>query len=247
MLVRYGSKVRLLQQQNRGPGAARNLGAARASGDYIAFLDSDDMFFPWSLQKYAEVTAAKPAFVTGKPFRFRQVSEISAVSEKPVVTKAFSDYFASGDEWRWWGASSFVIRRDAFQAVGGLTDNWINGEDADLAMRLGISAGFVQLTAPYTFGYREHAESAMKNGQRTLLGVWHQVRWEQAGHYPGGAARARQRWRILTRQVRPVTLDCLKQGHRDEAWGLYRATFRWHFALGRWKYLAAFPFKALCS
>ena len=196
-----------------------------------------------------EVVSAcgNPAFIVGKPFRFAQANELTTACDKSQAAESFADYYASGDQWRWWGASSFVVRRDAFQAVEGFTDKWINDEDADLAMRLGVSAGFVQITSPHTFGYREHDASAMKDSQRTLAGAWQQVRAEESGRYPGGSARARERWQILTRHLRPVTLDCLRLGLRRDAWGLYRAMFHWHLALGRWKYLAGFPMKALFS
>jgi glycosyltransferase involved in cell wall biosynthesis len=75
-----------------------------------------------------------------------------------------TDYLASGDRWRWWGASSFIIRRDAFLAVGGFTDKCLNGEDADLALRLRVAGKFVQIATPVTFAYREHAASAVHAG-----------------------------------------------------------------------------------
>jgi hypothetical protein len=90
---------------------------------------------------------------------------------------------------------------------------------------------------------REHAESLMNDLDRTLAGVWYKVRAEQAGLYPGGDARAIERWRILTRHIRPFTLDCMRKGMHRDAWELYRVTFPWHARLGRWKYLAGFPFK----
>jgi len=70
------------------------------------------------------------------------------------------------------GASSFVIRRDAFLSAGGFTNESINGEDADLALRLGTLPGFVQVTSPSTFAYREHEVSLMKNLPKTLKGIW---------------------------------------------------------------------------
>jgi len=244
-----GGRVRVLQQDNRGPGAARNLGAALATGDYLAFLDSDDVWFPWTLETYRQVIEANghPAFVAGKPLRFHDEAALRTAGRENLQALAFPDYLASGDEWRWWGASSFVIRRATFAAGGGFAAANMNGEDGDLALKLGCANGFVQITAPFTFGYREHGENVTGDFAKSLAGVWHKVRAEQRGGYPGGGARARERWRILTRHLRPVTLECVKRGNRREAWRLYRATFRWHVALGRWKYLAGFPLKALLS
>ncbi len=39
----FGSRVILLEQENQGPGAARNNGYMHATGDYIQFMDSDDL------------------------------------------------------------------------------------------------------------------------------------------------------------------------------------------------------------
>ena len=240
-------RILFLTQSNRGPGPARNLGARQATGEYLAFLDSDDLYFPWTLEVYQQAVqqAQCPAFIVGKPCQFRELEELQKVSFEKAHTLEFSDYLASGDSWRWWGASSFVIRRDAFTSVGGFVDEWINGEDADLALRLGSAAGFVQITAPATFGYRDHAISAMKNLDRTLAGARHQILAEKRALYPGGQIRAPERHRILARHLRPVSLDCLGQGRRREAWELYWATFLWHVKLGNWKYLIGFPAKAL--
>ena len=247
MVAGYGNRVRYYQQQNRGPGAARNLGAQQATGEYLAFLDSDDLWFPWTLEIYQQLIKRhqRPSFLAGKPLRFREEKELPTAAGSEAQSILFPDYLASGDEWRWWGASSFVVRRDAFVAAGQFTNEWVNGEDADLALRLGTAPGFAQVNSPATFAYREHDSSAIKNLSKTLAGTWLAIRTEQAGKYPGGSVRARERRRILTRHARPVTFDCLRQGLRKEAWELYRAMFQWHIALGRWKYLAGFPVKAL--
>ena len=244
----FGDRVRSITQDNRGPGAARNLGASQACGRYLAFLDSDDLWFPWTLDVYAAVVIdGEPAFVAGKPFQFRNVDQLGAVTEEGVAFRKFDDYFASGDEWRWWGASSFVIRSDAFKSAGGFAAEWINGEDADLALRLGNAKGFVQVIAPFTFAYREHDANASSHGPRTLAGLQHAVRSELNQKYPGGADRAAERRRILTRHARPIILDCLESGARREAWQLYRQTFSWNAQSGHWRFLAGFPLLSVAS
>lgn len=45
------SRIRLLRQSNRGAAHARNLGVARITGEYVAFLDSDDYWHPEFLEQ----------------------------------------------------------------------------------------------------------------------------------------------------------------------------------------------------
>jgi len=249
VVAAYGARICYLRQHHQGPGAARNLALASTHGRYAAFLDSDDLWFPWSLQVYAEVIQAnaEPAFVAGKPRRFSSSEELINVQRVSTVTESFRDYLASAEQWRWWSVSSFVIRLDAIRSAGGFTSSPVNGEDADLALKLGIAPGFVQVLAPDTFAYREHPGSAVSDLEKTIAGTWLQVSSERANDYPGGINRALERWRIATRHIRPVSFECLKRGRFSDGWALYCATFRWHLRLFRMKYLLAFPLLLLVS
>jgi glycosyltransferase involved in cell wall biosynthesis len=246
-LASYGDRVRVLRQPNSGPAVARNLGISEARGKYITILDSDDLWFPWTLATYAEAIARyeSPAFLAGAPSVFSDEKQLSAIQRGPLKAERFSDYLASGDAWRWFSASSFVLRADAVRDVGGFSTEWINSDDADLALRLGQAAGFVDIQSPATFGYREHAGSLKSKTDVSFRSLNYMIAQERSGGYPGGAARRRERHEILTRHIRPFTLECLRAGAVAQGWNVYRKTFAWHLAMGRVSYLCAYPLLTL--
>ncbi len=59
-LRRYGSRIKTLAQPNRGCSAARNAGLRAAGGDFLVFLDSDDLLTEGSLQQRAEILEQSP-------------------------------------------------------------------------------------------------------------------------------------------------------------------------------------------
>ena len=51
LIDRWQKKIVSLSQKNAGPSAARNFGISRAGGEFIAYLDADDMWYPGKLQQ----------------------------------------------------------------------------------------------------------------------------------------------------------------------------------------------------
>ena len=60
VVAKYGDRVRYYRQPNGGLGAARNAGLDRATGDVIAFLDSDDYWFDFKLSLQADLMTKRP-------------------------------------------------------------------------------------------------------------------------------------------------------------------------------------------
>jgi glycosyltransferase involved in cell wall biosynthesis len=56
----FGSSVRYIRQDNAGPSTARNHGVEVATGDWIAFLDADDWYYPSRLESHAELIRKNP-------------------------------------------------------------------------------------------------------------------------------------------------------------------------------------------
>ena len=59
-LVNSAVPIRYHRQDNQGPSVARNLGVSLASGDWIAFLDADDIWHPEKLAIQADLIQAHP-------------------------------------------------------------------------------------------------------------------------------------------------------------------------------------------
>ena len=55
ILRRYDIAVKIVQQENRGPSAARNLGIANSTGEYVGFLDADDWWKPELLARMVRI------------------------------------------------------------------------------------------------------------------------------------------------------------------------------------------------
>lgn len=143
----HPARPRVVRQAHLGPAAARNCGIQEAAADFVAFLDSDDLWLPKKLEVFLEAAQAKPDI---KLF-YGPMSPID-LQGKPVPgrTKRCHDGWITQKLF----CSSFVhvptilCRKDAILSVGGFDAALPVCEDYDLWLRLSVRERFGLIEEP---------------------------------------------------------------------------------------------------
>jgi glycosyltransferase involved in cell wall biosynthesis len=203
LLRSYGDRIRALRQPNQGPEAARNRAAAQASGEYLAFLDSDDLLLPGALEAYDRIirTLDSPPLMIGAMIYFEDQPPPARAPEARATLEVWN-YPDFLDKRLTVGLSNsrIVIRRSVFEEVGGLrhsTPQTFHLDDFNLVLKVGTYGPCAIVKTPPTVAYRSHTSNSIRGVESMVNGIRSVIAAERAGLYPGGRKRRFSRYACI--------------------------------------------------
>lgn len=158
----FGGRVRVLRGEHAGIGPARNRGVDAATGEFVAFLDADDLWAPRKLAaQLAALTAANgPDLVFGMMQQFRGgPGEARRPDGEPAP-----GYFAG----------AMLTRLDTFRRVGEFTSEWRVGEFVDWYARaqdLGLKSAVLEHVVMWRRLHDSNTARMSAGGQQDFVGV----------------------------------------------------------------------------
>jgi hypothetical protein len=233
-------RVKVYSQENAGPSAARNRGIARAMGEYVSSLDSDDLWLPDYLAEMGRALEENPqadfaythAWILDASDRFRTVPTgawhrppTPMLPREQFIAELLQECFVNAP----------TVRRTALEQVGGYDESISHGEDWELWLRL-ANAGFeaVRVAGPLTiYRNRPGSHSADQAAMAVAPAMVYRTVLERHRPSPPVRAMVEARLQAIDRRTRPEMriLMALRGAVGTATRGLrvrYLPSNRWH-------------------
>ncbi|MBW4432403.1 MAG: glycosyltransferase [Pelatocladus maniniholoensis HA4357-MV3] len=160
-------RVRLISQPNQGVSVARNTGITHAQGEYIAFLDADDLWQPTKLEKQVHYLEDNPE--VGLVYTWTAFVDQWGKSTGIVLA-----FHAEGNVWEQIvvrdmisNGSTPMVRRSCFETVGVFDPNFRYAPDRDMWTRIAARYPFGVVKEPLIL-YRQLPNSFSRNHEKMI-------------------------------------------------------------------------------
>lgn len=158
-------RIKYIYQENSGkPSVVRNKGIKEAKGDFIAFLDSDDLWHPEMLEKHINILKDNPDIGFSTNWSLYQTFDGKELFQKKCLAhnqKEYLEYMLLDPDKAYTGTGSSLIRKEILQKAGLFDEEMTFCEDWDLFFRMAALSEIYNIEEILTY-VRNHKESISK-------------------------------------------------------------------------------------
>ena len=156
--------VRVIHKDNAGPGAAREAGRQIAEGEFIQYLDSDDLLMPRKFELQVEALRKEPPCGVAYGATAYENNALGSVEYPWRRTGEQQEFMFPGFAAdRWWGTSTPLYRRSTTDAAGAWL-NLVNCEDWEYDCRVAAMKLPLAYVGEKVSLQRDHAPSRLSAG-----------------------------------------------------------------------------------
>ena len=170
VLTPYNKQIKYVYQKNGGSSSARNRGIQESTGEYIAFLDSDDIWMPEKLAIQVDILDKNKniGIVHTKMLMFNNKGERIGVKPEKPTGKNFRELIEiAGDL----PTSSVLTRKECFEKAGLFDTNLKTIQDFDMWLRISQFYDIYEYTEKSLAHYFRHGQQNTSKRVNILEGL----------------------------------------------------------------------------